>query len=153
MTGGRVKRVEEYVDENEFMMTYGDGISDVNINLLVEHHKKNKKLATLCAVRPPVRFGELELQGDLITNFAEKPRLQKGWINGGFFVFKSSIFKYLKSKKTILEKEPLETLAQKGQFKAFKHKKFWYSIDTKRDKENLEILIKNKKIPWSNFNN
>ena len=99
------------------------------------------------------RYGILNLKGNSVSSFKEKLKLNYGWINGGFFVFKSSIFKYLKSKKTILEKEPLETLAQKGQFKAFKHKEFWYSIDTKRDKENLEILIKNKKIPWSNFNN
>ena len=148
MTGGRVKRVEEYVDENEFMMTYGDGISDVNINLLVEHHKKNKKLATLCAVRPPVRFGELELQGDLITNFAEKPRLQKGWINGGFFVLNKEIFKFIKGDDIMFEREPLEKLVELNQLIAFKHENFWQCMDTKRDKDILEEMWISKNIPW-----
>ncbi len=148
MTGGRVKRVEEYVDENEFMMTYGDGISDVNINLLVEHHKKNKKLATLCAVRPPVRFGELELQGDLITNFAEKPRLQKGWINGGFFVLNKEIFKFIKGDDIMFEREPLEKLVELNELLAFKHENFWQCMDTKRDKDMLEEMWISKNIPW-----
>ena len=148
MTGGRVKRVEEYINENEFMMTYGDGISDVNINLLVEHHKKNKKLATLCAVRPPVRFGELELQGDLITNFAEKPRLQKGWINGGFFVLNKEIFKFIKDDDIMFEREPLEKLVELNQLIAFKHENFWQCMDTKRDKDILEEMWISKNIPW-----
>ena len=148
MTGGRVKRVEEYINENEFMMTYGDGISDININLLVEHHKKNKKLATLCAVRPPVRFGELELQGDLITNFAEKPRLQKGWINGGFFVLNKEIFKFIKGDDIMFEREPLEKLVELNQLIAFKHENFWQCMDTKRDKDILEEMWISKNIPW-----
>jgi len=148
MTGGRVKRVEEYINENEFMMTYGDGISDVNINLLVEHHKKNKKLATLCAVRPPVRFGELKLQGDLITSFAEKPKLQKGWINGGFFVLNKEIFKFIKGDEIMFEREPLEKLVELKQLLAFKHENFWQCMDTKRDKDMLEEMWISKNIPW-----
>ena len=148
MTGGRVKRAEEYINENEFMMTYGDGISDININLLVEHHKKNKKLATLSAVRPPVRFGELELQGDLVTSFAEKPRLQKGWINGGFFVLNKEIFKFIKSDDIMFEREPLEKLVELNQLSAYRHKNFWQCMDTKRDKDMLEEIWISKNIPW-----
>ena len=148
MTGGRVKHAEQYIDENEFMMTYGDGISDININLLVEHHKKNKKLATLSAVRPPVRFGELELQGDLVTSFAEKPRLQKGWINGGFFVLNKEIFKFIKSDDIMFEREPLEKLVELNQLSAFRHENFWQCMDTKRDKDMLEEIWISKNIPW-----
>ena len=148
MTGGRVKRAEEYINENEFMMTYGDGISDVNINLLVEHHKKNKKLATLSAVRPPVRFGELEIEGDLITRFAEKPRLQKGWINGGFFVFNKKIFKFIKGAEIMIEREPLEKLVELNQLIAFKHENFWQCMDNKRDKDMLEEMWEKNNIPW-----
>ena len=148
MTGGRVKRAEEYINENEFMMTYGDGISDVNIKLLIEHHKNNKKLATLSAVRPPVRFGELELQGDLVTSFAEKPRLQKGWINGGFFVLNKEIFKFIKSDDIMFEREPLEKLVELNQLSAYRHKNFWQCMDTKRDKDMLEEIWISKNIPW-----
>ena len=148
MTGGRVKRAEEYINENEFMMTYGDGISDVNINLLVEHHKKNKKLATLSAVRPPVRFGELEIEGDLITRFAEKPRLQKGWINGGFFVLNKKIFKFIKGDEIMFEREPLEKLVELNQLIAFKHENFWKCMDNKRDKDMLEEMWEKNNIPW-----
>lgn len=148
MTGGRVKRAQEYINENEFMMTYGDGISDVNINLLVEHHKKNKKLATLSAVRPPVRFGELEIEGDLITRFAEKPRLQKGWINGGFFVLNKEIFKFIKGDEIMFEREPLEKLVELNQLIAFKHENFWQCMDNKRDKDMLEEMWENNNIPW-----
>lgn len=153
MTGGRIKLLSKIINNENFMMTYGDGLANVDLKKLKKFHLQHKKIATVTAVRPLSRYGILNLKGNSVSSFKEKLKLNYGWINGGFFVFKSSIFKYLKSKKTILEKEPLETLAQKGQFKAFKHKKFWYSIDTKRDKENLEILIKNKKTPWSNFNN
>ena len=148
LTGGRVKRAEEYINENEFMMTYGDGISDVNINLLVEHHKKNKKLATLSAVRPPVRFGELEIEGDLITRFAEKPRLQKGWINGGFFVLNKKIFKFIKGDEIMFEREPLEKLVELNQLIAFKHENFWQCMDNKRDKDMLEEMWEKNNIPW-----
>ncbi len=148
MTGGRVKRAEEYIKENQFMMTYGDGISDININLLVEHHKKNNKLATLTAVRPPVRFGELELQGDLITSFAEKPKLQKGWINGGFFVLEKEIFKFIKGDEIMFEREPLEKLVGMNELLAFKHENFWQCMDTKRDKDMLEEIWKSKNVPW-----
>ena len=148
MTGGRVKRAEEYIEDDEFMMTYGDGISNVNINHLIEHHKKNNKLATLSAVRPPVRFGELELNGNLITSFAEKPRLQKGWINGGFFVLNKEIFKFIENDKIMFEREPLEKLVSINELVAFKHEGFWQCMDTKRDKDILEEMWKSKNIPW-----
>jgi|TARA_B110000116_G_C16763913_1_gene549823 glucose-1-phosphate cytidylyltransferase len=148
MTGGRVKRAEKYIEDNEFMMTYGDGISNVNINLLIEHHRKNNKFATLSAVRPPVRFGELKLEGDLITSFAEKPRLQKGWVNGGFFVLKKEIFKFIEGDKIMFEREPLEKLVDMNELLAFKHEDFWQCMDTKRDKDMLEEMWRSKNIPW-----
>ncbi len=148
MTGGRVKRAEEYLNENEFMMTYGDGLSNININILVEHHKKNKKLATLSAVRPPVRFGELEIEGNLISSFKEKPRLQKGWINGGFFVLKNEIFKFIRGDEIMFEREPLEKLVELNELVAFKHESFWQCMDNKRDKDVLEEMWKNNDIPW-----
>ena len=153
MTGGRIKKLSKIIKDENFMVTYGDGLANVNLKKLKKFHIKHKKIATVTAVRPLSRYGILDLNGSTVLSFKEKLKLNYGWINGGFFIFNSDIFKYLKSQNTILEKEPLESLAKKGQFKAFKHKDFWYSIDTKRDKENLESLIKNKKIPWENFNN
>jgi len=148
MTGGRVKRAQRYINDERFMMTYGDGISNVNISELLKAHDQNGKIATLSAVRPPVRFGELELEDDKVISFAEKPRLQKGWINGGFFVFESSIFKHIEGDHIMLERQPLEKLVELGQLSAFKHNDFWQCMDTKRDKDKLEELWSLNKAPW-----
>ncbi len=148
MTGGRVKRAEKFIDSERFMMTYGDGISNVNIAELLKAHDKNGKIATLSAVRPPVRFGELELDENNVISFAEKPRLQKGWINGGFFVFEKSIFNYIDGDHIMLERQPLEKLVEMSQLSAFKHEDFWQCMDTKRDKDTLEELWLSNNAPW-----
>jgi len=129
-------------------MTYGDGISNVNIAELLKAHDKNGKIATLSAVRPPVRFGELELDENNVISFAEKPRLQKGWINGGFFVFEKSIFNYIDGDHIMLERQPLEKLVEMSQLSAFKHEDFWQCMDTKRDKDTLEELWLSNNAPW-----
>tara|TARA_B100000795_G_scaffold268215_2_gene254735 strand:- start:201 stop:968 length:768 start_codon:yes stop_codon:yes gene_type:complete len=148
MTGGRVKRVQAEIGNNQFMLTYGDGISNVDIKKLEEFHNKNKKLATLSAVRPPVRFGELELKDDQVINFAEKPRLQKGWINGGFFILESKIFDLIDGDETMFEREPLEKIVEMNELMAFKHEYFWQCMDTKRDKDILEEMWAENKTPW-----
>ena len=148
MTGGRVKRAKAEIKESKFLMTYGDGISNIRIDDLVNHHSSNKKLATLSAVRPPVRFGELELDGINVTKFAEKPRLQKGWINGGFFVFEREIFDFISGDEIMLEREPLEKLVEMNQLIAYKHNSFWQCMDTKRDKDTLEEMWISENIPW-----
>ena len=148
MTGGRVKRAKNLIRDDQFLMTYGDGISNIKIDQLLNHHMQNKKLATLSAVRPPVRFGELELEGNNVTSFAEKPRLQKGWINGGFFVFQRDIFDYIGGDEIMLEREPLESLVKINQLAAFKHEGFWQCMDTKRDKDQLEDFWSSNNIPW-----
>lgn len=149
LTGGRLHRLEGMMkDDDTFMLTYGDGVSDINIKKLVEFHKSHGKIATLTSVRPPSRFGEIVMDGDQITEFKEKPRSAEGWINGGFFVFNKGIFKYLNGDKTILEREPLESLAQDGQLMAYKHDGFWQCMDTLRDKTNLDNLWNEKKAKW-----
>ena len=146
MTGGRLKRLKKYVGNTTFMMTYGDGISDVNLDKLLKFHKKNKKLVTLTAVRPPARFGALKLNGNNVSYFKEKSKLDEGWINGGFFVIEPEFLNYIKNDNTYLEREPLEEVTQKKQLAAFRHKGFWQCMDTKRDKDNLSKIFKNKKI-------
>ncbi len=149
MTGGRLKRISKYIEKNEnFMFTYGDGLSNVNLSKLAKFHKKNKKIATVTAVRPPARFGELTINKKIVSKFSEKPQVSEGWINGGFFIANKEIFKFIKNDKTILEKEPLETLAKKKQLLAFKHKGFWRCMDTKRDKDFLDTFLKSKKNKW-----
>lgn len=148
MTGGRVKKVESEIDSADFMMTYGDGISDVNINELIKFHKEKSKLATLTAVRPPVRFGELEITGNQITKFAEKPRLQKGWINGGFFIINKKVIDLIEGDDTMFEREPLEKVVEMNELMAFKHDSFWQCMDTKRDKDILEEMWLSNKSPW-----
>ena len=146
MTGGRLKRLKKFIGKETFMMTYGDGLSDVNLKKLLKFHKKNKKLVTLTAVRPPGRFGALKLRGQQVRYFKEKSKLDEGWINGGFFVMEPKFLKLIKGDKTTLEREPLETVSKKGELLAFKHYDFWLCMDTKRDKINLEEIIKSKKI-------
>ena len=146
MTGGRIKRLTKYLGKDTFMMTYGDGISNVNLKKLLKFHKKNKKLVTLTAVRPPARFGAIKVKGKNVSYFKEKSNIDEGWINGGFFVMETKFLKFIKNDKAYLEKEPLENLTKRKQLVAFKHKDFWQCMDTKRDKEKLDIIFKNKKI-------
>ena len=145
MTGGRLKRLEKYLKNETFLLTYGDGLSNVNIKKLIKFHKNNKAFATLTAVRPPARFGAIKIKGKKVTYFREKSRLNEGWINGGFFVMEPNIFKFIKNDKTFLEKEPLTKLGSKNKLNAFKHNGFWQCMDTIRDKEILEKELKNKK--------
>ena len=145
MTGGRLKRLKKYVGNSTFMMTYGDGISNVNLGKLLKFHKKNKKISTLTAVRPPARFGALKLKGNNVNYFKEKSKLDEGWINGGFFVMEPEFLKYIKNDGTYLEREPLEILTKKKQLLAFKHEGFWQCMDTKRDKDRLEKLLRKKR--------
>lgn len=148
-TGGRLLRLKKVLkDEKVFMLTYGDGVSSVNIKNLVKFHKAHGKVATVTAIRPPVRFGELQMSGNNVRSFREKPQATSGWINGGFFVFNNDIFKYLKHDQMMLEKEPLQKLVKLGQLKAYKHKGFWQCMDTLRDKELLNKIIRSGKIPW-----
>ena len=144
-TGGRIKAVSHLIGEDDFCVTYGDGLSNINIKKLIEFHKKHKKIGTVTAVRPIARFGELDISGKIVKSFKEKPHVAKGWINGGFFVFKNEFKNYLVKKLTVLEKEPLEKLSKKNELMAFKHEGFWQCVDTKRDKDFLEKLYKNKK--------
>ena len=146
MTGGRLKRLKRYIGKETFMMTYGDGLSNVNLKKLLKFHKKNKKLVTLTAVRPPARFGALKLKGQQVSYFKEKAKLDEGWINGGFFVMEPEFFKFIKNDNTYLEREPLETVTKKKQLVAFKHKGFWQCMDTRRDKDKLNKILNNKKI-------
>ena len=146
MTGGRLKRLKNILSDNEdFFLTYGDGISNINLIKLLKFHKKHKKIGTISAVRPPARFGFIKLKGQKIKYFKEKSNLDVGWINGGFMVFNKKIFKYLKNDNTYLEREPLEQLSKKKELYAFKHRGFWQCMDTLRDKLILEKSIKQKK--------
>lgn len=149
LTGGRLLRLKNFFKKDEdFMLTYGDGVSNQNITKLRNFHNKGKKIATMTVVRPPVRFGEVKLKKNLIVSFKEKPQSSDSWINGGFFVFNSKIFDYIKNDKTMLEKEPLEKLQKKKELMAFKHEGFWQCMDTAREKIILENLYKLKSCPW-----
>ncbi len=147
MTGGRLKRIQDKID-NTFCMTYGDGVSNINLDNLVTFHKEKRSLATLTAIHPPERFGVLNLSGDYVTEFHEKHTGESSWINGGFFVFEPEIFDYLQNDSTVLEKSPLETLAKEQKLSAFKHNGFWHPMDTLRDKKHLEDLWTSEKAPW-----
>ena len=148
MTGGRIKRIQNHIDDT-FCLTYGDGLSDVNITDLISFHKEKKSLATLTAVHPPERYGVVNLSEHYVTEFHEKHTSESSWINGGFFVFEPKIFDYLQDgDSTILEKKPLETLAKEQQLTAFKHTGFWHPMDPLRDKNHLENLWNTKKAPW-----
>ena len=147
MTGGRLKRIQDKID-NTFCVTYGDGLSDVNLNELISFHKEKRSLATLTAIHPPERFGVLNLSGDYVTEFHEKHAGESSWINGGFFVLEPEIFDYLQDDSTVFEKTPLETLAKEQKLTAFKHNGFWHPMDTQRDKNHLEKLWTSGKAPW-----
>ena len=147
LTGGRLKRIQDHIDDT-FCVTYGDGLSDIDINRLISFHKEKKSLATLTAIHPPERFGVLNLSGDYVMEFHEKHGGQTSWINGGFFVFEPEIFDYLRDDSTVLEKTPLETLAKEKKLTAFQHNGFWHPMDTIRDKKHLENLWASNNAPW-----
>jgi glucose-1-phosphate cytidylyltransferase len=149
-TGDRIKKIEQFVSE-DFCLTYGDGLSAVNIKKLINFHKRNKKLASVTAVKPAGRFGAMELKKNLVTNFLEKPSGDGGWINGGFFVLNKKIFKFISKPPCIWEREPLEKLSKKRQLSAYKFNGFWYPMDTLRDKNYLEELWNSKKAPWKSW--
>ena len=151
-TGGRVKRVAEFIGNETFMLTYGDGVSNVNIPALLAFHRKQGKLATLTAVRPPARFGQLVFDGDQVVHFEEKPQVGEGWINGGFFVLQPEVVKYIEGNGTYWEREPLEQIAAAGQLSAYRHTDFWQCMDTFRDVHLLEKLWQEGKAPWKIWN-
>ena len=147
MTGGRLKRIQNNID-GTFCLTYGDGLSNVNINDLITFHREKKSVATVTAVHPPERYGLISLSGDHVAEFHEKPIDKTSWKNGGFFVFELEIFDYLQDDSTILERTPLETLARENKLTAFKHSGFWHPMDTLREKKQLENLWESQKAPW-----
>ncbi len=149
MTGGRVKRVKDYLNKDEpFFLTYGDGVSDINITALLEHHKKMNKMVTLSAVVPPARFGQLEIEGGIVKSFAEKPKDAEGYVNGGFMVVEPSFLDYIENDSTVLEKAPLERVAAEGQLTAYTHDGFWQPMDKLHDKMLLEKLWAEGRAPW-----
>jgi glucose-1-phosphate cytidylyltransferase len=147
-TGGRIKRLKPWLGNSTFMLTWGDGISNVNLNELVAFHRSHGKLATVTAVRPPARFGHFEFDGDQVARFSEKPQAAEGWINGAFFVLEPQIFDYIEGDDTQWEKQPMERLAADGQLMAYKHKDFWQCMDTMRDKDLLEAIWNEGAPPW-----
>ena len=148
MTGGRLKRLKKFVGNETCMLTYGDGLANIDINTLLKFHKKHGKLVTVTAVHPPARFGAIKLDGDRVSNFKEKSKMEEGWINGGFFVIEPGFFDYIKDDHTYLEREPLELVAKKKELYAFRHDGFWQCMDTKRDKDYLEEIYKKGLAPW-----
>ena len=147
-TGGRVRRLQQWLDDGTFMLTYGDGVSDVNLQDLLSFHRAHGLVATVTAVRPPARFGGLVFDGNLVTEFTEKPQIGEGWINGGFMVLEPEIFNYLKDDKSSLEADALERLASEHQLAAYRHEGFWQCMDTPRDKRLLESLWLAERAPW-----
>lgn len=150
-TGGRIKRLAPCIGNETFMLTWGDGVSDINLHELLAFHRAHGKLATLTAVRPPARFGHLDLEDDQIVEFSEKPQTREGWINGAFFVLEPQVFDYIDGDDTQWEKEPLERLAKDGQLMAYKHDSFWQCMDTLRDKRLLESLWQSGNAPWKTW--
>lgn len=150
-TGGRLRRLQPYLSDGTFMLTYGDGVSDVDLHRLLAFHRSHGRIGTVTAVRPPARFGGLVFDGDLVVEFTEKPQIGEGWINGGFMVFEPGIFRYLEGDQTILEADSLERLAADGQLAAFRHEAFWQCMDTLRDKRHLETLWEQGNAPWKTW--
>jgi glucose-1-phosphate cytidylyltransferase len=148
MTGGRLRRVREYLGDEPFCLTYGDGLSDVDLSALVRHHKASGRLATVTAIRPPGRFGALELSGGVVERFQEKPAGDGGWINGGFFVLNPRVIDRIESDATVWEQSPLQSLAADGELGAYRHEGFWQSMDTLREKQLLESLWASGRAPW-----
>ena len=151
MTGGRLKKIGNFIKEDLFFLTYGDGLANVNLKKIFNFHKKNKRLVTVTAVNPPARFGELQITGSKVKNFSEKKSIIKAWINGGFFLINKKFLKLIKNKNTILEREPLEEAAKINQLSAYKHYGFWQCMDTRRDRDKLINMVKNDKYPWFNI--
>jgi glucose-1-phosphate cytidylyltransferase len=147
MTGGRLKRLQNYLSGESFMLTYGDGLSDIDLDALIAFHKSHGKMITMTAVRPSARFGELELNGDKVESFVEKPQPHDGWINGGFFVIEASFLDLISDDSVMLEREPLERAASLGELMAYRHEGFWQCMDTKRDHDLLQSLLI-KGAPW-----
>lgn len=150
MTGGRLLRMKEIIGNETFLLTYGDGLSNVDIDKLIQFHNSHKKMITVTAVHPGARFGELEIETGRVISFQEKPQTTQGWINGGFFVIEPSFFDLLENDQTILEKSPLETASKNGELMAYQHEGFWQCMDTKRDKDHLEELFQSGRAPWLN---
>jgi glucose-1-phosphate cytidylyltransferase len=148
LTGGRIKRLAPYLGDGTFMLTWGDGVSDVNLRDLLAFHRAHGRLATLTAVRPPARFGHLDLDGDRVVEFSEKPQTREGWINGAFFVLEPGALDYIDGDDTQWEREPMERLARDGQLMAYRHTSFWQCMDTLRDKRLLETLWEGGRAPW-----
>ena len=151
MTGGRIKRIQKFIGDEPFMLTYGDGVSDVDLGKLVEFHQTHGKMVTMTAVQPEGRFGVLDLDGDAINAFREKSQEDMGYINAGFMVLQPEIFNYIEGDSSIFERAPLEAVANMGQLVAFRHNGFWQCMDTQRDKQKLEELWKNGPAPWRNW--
>ena len=151
MTGGRVKRLKPYIKDEPFLLTYGDGLSDIDIDALLKFHKSHGKMVTVTAVRPSARFGELEFDGDSVIAFKEKPQMHEGWINGGFFIVNPEFFDLIDGDDTLLEREPLERAVAMGELMAYKHHGFWQCMDTKRDHELLEELWNSEQCPWTDI--
>jgi len=148
LTGGRILRLKKKLNNKTFMLTYGDGLADINLKKLLEFHKKNKKMVTITAVRPPSSFGVMEIKKNLVKNFKEKIQMTQGWINGGFFVIEPKFLKFIRNDYTILERDPLEKASSANELVAYKHKKFWHCMDTIKDKEGLEKLIQQNNASW-----
>jgi len=148
MTGGRVKKMQDFIGNEPFLLTYGDGLADINLDDLIKFHKSHGKMVTVSAVHPGARFGELDIKNKNVTSFKEKPQVTKGWINGGYFVIEPEFFDFIKGDKTILEQKPLEQVAQMGELMAYQHEGFWQCMDTKRDRDSLESLWEFDNAPW-----
>jgi glucose-1-phosphate cytidylyltransferase len=151
MTGGRIKRLAPFVNNETFMLTWGDGVSNINLKDLLAFHRSHGKLATLTAVRPPARYGHLIFDGDRVMEFNEKPQIGEGWINGAFFVLEPEVFDYIEGDDTQWEREPMERLAQDGQLMAYRHEAFWQCMDTLREKHVLETLWESGNAPWKTW--
>lgn len=149
MTGGRVLRLRDWLKDSTFMLTYGDGLGNIDVRGLLEFHKSRGKLATVTAVHPPARFGALTMDGDLVREFTEKSQAHEGWINGGFFVCEPGVLDYISDDRTVFERDPLENLAAEGQLAAYRHDGFWQPMDTLREKQKLEALWANGDAPWA----
>lgn len=150
-TGGRIKRLAPHLGNSTFMLTWGDGVSDIDIRALVEFHKSHGRLATVTAVRPPARYGYMQFEGDRVVEFTEKPQLGEGWINGAFFVLEPGVFDYIDGDQTVWEREPMERLARDGQLMAYRHTSFWQCMDTLREKHYLETLWQSGQAPWKTW--
>tara|TARA_B100000401_G_C52783954_1_gene709767 strand:+ start:437 stop:1144 length:708 start_codon:yes stop_codon:yes gene_type:complete len=148
LTGGRVKKISKYIDNERCFLTYGDGLSNINLDKLLKFHCEKNKIATISAVRPPARFGELYINEDIVVSFEEKPQLQKGWINGGFFVLEPDFYNYIDDDNVMLEREPINKVTNDKQLVAYRHNGFWQCMDTRRDWELLESLVQKGNPPW-----